>query len=47
VNRFGPGMVIYWLGVIDELAEESAGDVLLLDDFPATQDITQLRLRAP
>ena len=25
VNRFGPGMVIYWLGVIDELAAESQG----------------------
>jgi len=40
-------MVIYWLGVIDELAEESGGDVLMVDDFPAPEDITQLRLRPP
>ena len=42
VNRFGPGMVVYWLGVIDELAEESRGDVLLVDDFPAEEDIVKL-----
>jgi hypothetical protein len=44
VNRFGPGMVIYWLGVIDELAEESVGDVMLVDDFPREEDITKLKL---
>ena len=44
VNRFGPGMVIYWLGVIDELAEESVGDVMLVDDFPEEENITKLRL---
>ena len=44
VNRFGPGMVVYWLGVIDELAEESGADVLLVDDFPGHQEITQLKL---
>ena len=42
VNRFGPGMVVYWFGVIDELAEESGGDVLLVDDFPAEEDIIKL-----
>lgn len=46
VNRFGPGMVIYWLGTIDELVEESRGDVLLVDDFPAVGDITKLKLAA-
>ena len=34
-NRFGPGMVIYWLGHIDELREsrEHKG-ILVADDFP-------------
>ena len=41
MNRFGPGMVIYWLGIIYELADENP-DVLLLDDFPAENEITQL-----
>ena len=46
VNRFGPGMVVYWLGVIDEIAEESdaSGDVLLVDDFPTEGEITKLKL---
>ena len=44
VNRFGPGMVIYWLGVIDELAEESDGDVFIVDDFPGDMEITKLKL---
>ena len=35
-----------WFGAalraIDELAEESRGDVLLVDDFPAEEDIVKL-----
>ena len=46
VNRFGPGMVVYWLGVIDEVADESVGDVLLVDDFPSPEDIVKLKLHA-
>lgn len=37
VNRFGPGMVIYWFGFVDELNNHS--DVLLLDNFPSKQEI--------
>eukprot|EP00250_Pteridium_aquilinum_P005612 c15684_g1_i1 orf=41-973(+) len=37
VNRFGPGMVIYWFGFVDELNNHP--DVLLLDSFPSKQDI--------
>ena len=37
-------MVIYWLGVIDELAEESDGDVFIVDDFPGDMEITKLKL---
>ena len=46
VDRFGPGMVVYWLGVVDEIAEESArrGDVLLVDDFPDESEVTKLKL---
>ena len=39
-------MVVYWLGVVDETAEESArrGDVLLVDDFPDESEVTKLKL---
>jgi hypothetical protein len=39
-------MVVYWLGVIDEVADESVGDVLLVDDFPHEEDIIKLKLHA-
>jgi hypothetical protein len=47
VNRFGPGMVVYWLGVIDEVAEDSETDVLLVDDFPNEGEITKLKMMPP
>lgn len=37
VNRFGPGMVIYWFGFVDELNNHT--DVLLLDSFPSKNEI--------
>mmetsp|Transcript_449 Transcript_449/g.801 ORF Transcript_449/g.801 Transcript_449/m.801 type:complete len:289 (-) Transcript_449:393-1259(-) len=40
VNRYGPGMVIYWFGFIQELNNHP--DVLLVDDFPPMEDIVQL-----
>eukprot|EP00887_Chlorella_sp_A99_P000819 scaffold5.g819.t1 len=41
VNRFGPGLVIYWHGYLVDIA---SGDesVLVLDDFPPASDITTL-----
>ncbi|XP_078000917.1 CDAN1-interacting nuclease 1-like [Glandiceps talaboti] len=33
-NRFGPGMVIYWFGYIDELDVHRNRGILLKDDFP-------------
>lgn len=33
--RFGPGMVIYWFGFIDELDCNRERGILLKDDFPA------------
>jgi hypothetical protein len=41
VNRYGPGLVIYWFGFIDELNTHK--DVLLVDDFPAPEHIVRLR----
>ena len=42
VNRFGPGMVIYWHGIIDELNTDP--NVLLVDAFPDTKDIVKLKM---
>ncbi|KAL6781726.1 hypothetical protein ACKKBF_B09200 [Auxenochlorella protothecoides x Auxenochlorella symbiontica] len=40
VNRFGPGMVIYWHGYVEGLLEHPG--VLVVDDFPAKSSILQL-----
>lgn len=37
VNRFGPGMVIYWFGYIDELNDNP--DILLMDHFPDKSEV--------
>jgi hypothetical protein len=41
VNRYGPGLVIYWLGFVDELAAAQP-DVALADAFPDEADIQRL-----
>lgn len=33
-NRFGPGLVIYWFGFIDELDCNQERGIILKDDFP-------------
>jgi hypothetical protein len=33
-NRYGPGIVIYWFGFIQELQEEDP-DILLADNLPS------------
>ena len=33
-SRFGPGMVIYWFGFIDELNINQKRGILLGDKFP-------------
>ena len=33
-NRFGPGLVIYWFGFIDDLASQKYGGIMLADRFP-------------
>ncbi len=40
VNRYGPGLVIYWLGFVDEL--NTHPQVMLMDSFPAAGDIRTL-----
>jgi hypothetical protein len=38
-NRFGPGLVIYWFGAVDVIADDPLSkDVLVLTDFPDTFD---------
>ncbi|CAB3988739.1 Hypothetical predicted protein, partial [Paramuricea clavata] len=34
-NRFGPGMVIYWFGFIDELDCNRDKGIILSDQFPS------------
>jgi len=41
-NRFGPGLVIYWFGFIDELTESTERGIILLDHFPDQGEITSL-----
>lgn len=33
-NRFGPGLVIYWFGFVDELDTNKDKGILLYDNFP-------------
>jgi|LauGreSBDMM110SN_4_FD.fasta_scaffold57136_1 hypothetical protein len=39
VNRYGPGLVIYWFGCLDCLGQ---GDVMVLDRFPLTEELCTL-----
>jgi len=41
-NRFGPGLVIYWFGFIDELTESTERGIVLLDHFPDKGEIVRL-----
>lgn len=42
VNRYGPGLVIYWFGFIADLADADE-ELLLADDFPPLHHIQQLQ----
>lgn len=40
-NRFGPGIVIYWFGFIDNISDDMKKlGILVLDDFPSIDQIT-------
>lgn len=42
-NRFGPGLVIYWFGFVDEAVEgHHQKGVAVLEDFPADSRITRI-----
>lgn len=41
VNRYGPGLVIYWHGFVEELAG-ALPDVAVADSFPEEADIQRL-----
>eukprot|EP00958_Prasinococcus_capsulatus_P017734 scaffold2022_cov387-Prasinococcus_capsulatus_cf.AAC.6 len=45
VNRFGPGLVIYWFGYVRDLDDDA--HVLLAADFPSLSQIVQLPQAAP
>jgi len=32
--RFGPGLVIYWFGHLEDLEDNSDKGILVMDDFP-------------
>ena len=38
-NRFGPGLVIYWFGFIEELDNNRDKGILVCDHFPQEQNI--------
>ena len=33
-NRFGPGLVIYWYGLVDSIIDPKETRFIVLDDFP-------------
>lgn len=43
VNRYGAGMVVYWFGLLDELAEADE-DVILVAELPPEREILRLPL---
>ncbi|XP_053688084.1 CDAN1-interacting nuclease 1 [Sabethes cyaneus] len=48
-NRFGSGMVIYWFGYLDMIADygENADYVTIVDTFPAPEELEFLRFNIP
>ena len=43
-NRFGPGLVIYWYGFVDDLADEMLeNEIILMDRFPEDSEIVQFQ----
>lgn len=40
VDRYGPGMVIYWMGFVEEL--NAHPDILIMDEFPPEEAIQRL-----
>ncbi|KAF7990800.1 hypothetical protein HCN44_000605 [Aphidius gifuensis] len=48
-NRFGPGLVIYWFGFVDEVVQLSEKKFIVLDHFPETisyMDPTSIKINS-
>jgi hypothetical protein len=43
-NRFGPGLVIYWFGFIDDLDNVRERGIMVADSFPTELSITKLEM---
>ena len=42
--RFGPGLIIYWYGFVDELADDMIkNDMILMDHFPEDDEIVHFQ----
>uniref|UniRef100_A0A182QCF2 CDAN1-interacting nuclease 1 n=1 Tax=Anopheles farauti TaxID=69004 RepID=A0A182QCF2_9DIPT len=48
-NRFGPGLVIYWFGYLETIADcpENGNDVIVTDGFPAQDEMEFLKFNLP
>ena len=42
VNRYGSGMVIYWFGVVEELASAADDSITLVSELPPLSEIVTL-----
>jgi hypothetical protein len=42
VNRYGSGMVIYWFGVVEELALAAESNITLVSELPLVSEIIAL-----
>lgn len=46
VNRFGAGLVIYWFGYLDQIANcrQNGETIFVCDDFPAVEDLELIKI---
>uniref|UniRef100_A0A1B0DPN0 CDAN1-interacting nuclease 1 n=1 Tax=Phlebotomus papatasi TaxID=29031 RepID=A0A1B0DPN0_PHLPP len=43
-NRFGAGIVIYWMGYVDSVADTDASMIFVRDSFPEANELTLLKV---
>lgn len=46
IHRFGSGIIIYWLGYLDQVATcpENKDFIIVIDEFPKTEDLILINL---